>query len=88
MSAKGRDNCADKSGLVPSFTSDSLGLYITISCGSVSGHLYIDKLNESKRSPGKCVFVDGVWCTPSEFESLGGKRPKNGGNLCFIWVDH
>ena len=76
MSAKGRDNCADKSGLVPSFTSDSLGLYITISCGSVSGRLYIDKLNESKRSPGKCVFVDGVWRTHSEFEILGGKKAK------------
>ena len=45
-------------------------LYISISCGSISGQLYVDKMDESKRSSGKCVLVSGAWYSPSEVEAL------------------
>ena len=44
------------------------------------GQLYGDKMDESKRSSGKCVLVSGAWYSPSEVEALGGKKAKNGGN--------
>ena len=76
MSLKSKDTQAAKPGLQPSFAKDTFGLYISITCGSVSGQLYVDKLDESKRSPGKCVLVNGSWYTPSEVEALGGKKAK------------
>ena len=43
-------------------------------CGKLSGQLYLDKI--AKKPPGKCVYVDGQWYTPSEVESLGGKKAR------------
>ena len=34
----------------------------------------LDKL--PRKPPGKCVYVDGQWYTPSEVESLGGKKAR------------
>ena len=48
------------------------------------GQPYVDKMDESKRSSGKCVLVSGACYSPSEVEALGGKKAKNGGNLCNI----
>ena len=76
MPAKVKDCHAAKSGLQPSYAKDNFGLYISISCGSISGQLYVDKMDESKRTSGKCVLVSGAWYSPSEVEALGGKKAK------------
>ena len=67
MASKGSNT-----SLQPSFGKDSFGLYVSVSCGKVSGKLYPDKM--SKKSPGKCVWVDNQWYTPTEVEVLGGKK--------------
>ena len=76
MSTKTGDRHTAKSGLQPSYARDNLGPYISISCGNISGQLYVDKLDESKRSQGKCILVSGTWYSPSEVEALGGKKAK------------
>ena len=45
-------------------------------CGNLSGQLYVRKIDVSKRSVGKCVLSSGKWCTPPEFEVLGGIKAK------------
>ena len=40
MPTKVKDCHAAKSGLQPSYARDNFGLYISISCGSISGQLY------------------------------------------------
>ena len=62
--------------LRPSFVSDNGGWFINVTCGAVSGQLYLDRLGESKQSLAKCILVGGTWYTPPEFESLGGKKAK------------
>ena len=61
-------------GLSPSFAKDTLGLYISITCGKISGQLYPDRM--SKKSPGKCILVGSQWYSPSEVESLAGKKAR------------
>ena len=51
-----------------------LGTYIKLTCRKLSGQLYLDKL--ARKPPEKCVYVDGQWYTPSEVESLGGKKAR------------
>ena len=64
-------------GLVSrSSLSDHQGPCIAITCGSISGHLFLSKLNESKKAHGKCVLVGGKWYTPPEVESLASKKAK------------
>ena len=48
MPTKVKDCHAAKSGLQPSYARDNFGLYISISCGSISGQLYVEKIDESK----------------------------------------
>ena len=76
MPTKVKECHAATSGLQPSYAKDNFGLYISISCGSISGQLYVDKMDESRRSLGKCVLVSGAWYSPSEVEALGGKKAK------------
>ena len=47
MSSRAGDRHVAKTGLQPSYARDNLGLYISISCGSISGQLYVDKIDES-----------------------------------------
>ena len=61
-----------------------LDVFVDVCCGSAESQLYLSKLDESKRSLGKCVLVNGAWYTP-EFKSLGGKKAKGGDNFCCIW---
>ena len=56
--------------------SDHQGPCIAITCGSISGHLFLSKFDESKKAQGKCVLVGGKWYTPPEVESLAGKKAK------------
>ena len=52
----------------------------------ISGQLYPDKMG--KKTPGKCVLVNGQWYLPSEVEALGGKKSaKNGNRHSFIWIN-
>ena len=57
----------------PTRLDDPQGAYIAITYGSISGQLFFDKC---KRSQGKCVLVGGRWLTPTEVESLAGKKAK------------
>lgn len=75
MASKGIDSNTSRVALPPpTLARDNLGVYISISCGKVSGQLYLSKM--SKKSPGKCVLVSGQWYSPLEVESLGGRRAK------------
>ena len=75
MASKGIDSKTSRGALPPpTLARDNLGVYISISCGKVSGQLYLSKM--SKKSPGKCVLVSGQWYSPLEVESLGGRRAK------------
>ena len=56
-------------------------LSVSPSCGSNSAQFYLDKLDESKRSLGKCITFKGSWFTPSEFETYCGKKTKK-------WIVH
>ena len=76
MSSRAGNKGAVLPGLKPSFVHDSNGWCIPITCGSLSGYLYVNKLDESKKSLGKCILAKGVWHSPPEFEALGGKRSK------------
>ena len=65
----------------PTVLSDSQGLCIAITCGNISGYLFLSKLEESKKAQGKCVLAGRKWYTPSDVEALagsargGGRRP-------------
>ena len=76
MSSMSRDSRVSKSGLKPTYSHDGVWVYINITCGSVAGCLYLNKLNKSKTSLGKCILANNVWYTPPEFEALDGKRAR------------
>ena len=61
---------------LPSVLQDSVGSHIMVTCGSISGSLYLSKLDESKKPLPKCILVSGNWYSPSEFQSLAGKKTK------------
>ena len=44
---------------------------VPVKCGSVTGVFHLDKF--TGRGGQKCVLSESVWCSPIEFESLGGK---------------
>ena len=50
---------ASGSELQPSVLQDSVGPHIFITCGSVSGKLYLSKRDESKKPLPKCICVNG-----------------------------
>ena len=62
--------------LQPSVLQDSIGPHIIVTCANLSGKLYLSKLDESKKPLPKCVLVNGSWFSPSEVESLAGKKAK------------
>ena len=66
MAAK-YDSRLDKPLLKPSVTNDNQGCFIYVSCCSCTARFYLDKLDESKRSLGKCILLEGSWYTPSEY---------------------
>ena len=63
MSSMSRDSRVSKSGLKPTYSHDGVGVYLSITCGSVAGCFYLNKLNESKKSLGKCILASNVWYT-------------------------
>ena len=67
MSSRAGNKGAVLPGLKPSFVHDSNGWCIAITCGSLSGYLYVNKLDESKKSLGKCILAKGVWHSSPEF---------------------
>ena len=62
--------------LQPSVLHDTTGPYVIVMCGSVSGRLYLSKLDESKKPSPKCINVNGTWHSPPDVESLAGKKSK------------
>ena len=76
MSASDRGEPRAGSKQHPTVLSDSQGLCIAITCGNISGHLFLSKLEESKKAQGKCVLVGGKWYTPSHVEALAGKKAR------------
>ena len=77
MSGK-KKRAASPSGskLQPTVLHDTLGAYITVTCGSLSGNLYLSKLDGSNKSQSKCVVVSGKWYSQPEFETLAGKKAR------------
>ena len=57
--------------LSPSYEKDNIGKCLAVECGSLKGRLYVAKMDSTKCGVGKCIFFDGKWLTPSEFESSG-----------------
>ena len=75
MSGATKGNSLGASALLqPTYVKNSLGVHIVITCGNVTGQLYVAKLSQSKRVQAKCILVNGSWLTPSEVEALAGKR--------------
>ena len=64
MSASNRSEPRSSLKRPPTVLSDHQGPCIAITCGSISGHLFLSKLDESKKAQGKCVLVGGKWYTP------------------------
>ena len=80
MSSKSSGSRVSKSaesavGLKPTYIHDNRWGLFNITCGSVSGCLCLNKLEESKKYLGKCILANNIWYTPPEFEALGGKKP-------------
>ena len=73
--------------LQPTYVKNSLGVhnYSYITCGNVTGQLYVAKLSQSKRVQAKCILVNGSWLTPSEVEAL--REGESGDNPCYIWIN-
>ena len=61
MSGKNKSSGSPASRLQLTVLHDTLGEYITVTCGSLSGNLYLSKLDESNKSQSKCVVVSGKW---------------------------
>ena len=66
MSGATKGNSLGASALLqPTYVKDSLGVHIiVITCGNVTGQLYVAKLSQSKKVQAKCVLVNGSWLTP------------------------
>ena len=61
---------------LPSVVNDPKGRCIAIACGNISGHLFLSKLDESKKTQSKCVFVGGKWYTPFRGGGHGWQKGK------------
>ena len=67
MSGATKGNSLGASALLqPTYVKDSLGVHniIVITCGNVTGQLYVAKLSQSKKVQAKCVLVNSSWLTP------------------------
>ena len=54
----------DCCGLKPTTVKDNVGICIVVSCGSVSGCLYLNKLDVSNKQLTKCILFNELWHTP------------------------
>ncbi|XP_067237696.1 uncharacterized protein [Chanodichthys erythropterus] len=45
---------------------------LVVTCGDKKGVLYLEKFNDSRVE--KCIFSEGQWFKPTEFERFGGKE--------------
>ena len=59
MASRGSGSQVTKPSLSPSFARDALGLFISVTCGKISGRMYLDRM--TKKSPGKCILVGDQW---------------------------
>jgi len=67
----------DKSQVEIEVMQDKTGQsYIEVTCGDVSGGLYLEKLKRVPhgRALEKCIWCNNGLYTPQEFESMGGKK--------------
>ena len=62
--------------LSPFSENTAQGLCVAITCGNISGHLFLSKLEESKKAQEKYVLVGEKWYTPSDVEALAGKKAR------------
>ena len=53
--------------LLPSTSKDSVGLYIVVTCGKASGHLYLDRF--ANKATGKCVLLNDSGIHPLNLRS-------------------
>ena len=74
MAAKVDVTQSSRPRLPPCAKKDSVGVYINVTCGKISGQLYLDRLAEKPTE--KCVLVGGQGYSPPEVESSGGKKAR------------
>ncbi|XP_067283197.1 nuclear body protein SP140-like protein [Pseudorasbora parva] len=46
---------------------------LLVTCGDKEGVLYVEKYNDSIGAVQDCIFSEGQWFKPTEFERFGGK---------------
>ena len=61
--------------ILNSIHSDGDGKFIIVMCGSFEGKFYFNKLKDCSGKLGsvKCILHKNAWCSPTDFESKGGK---------------
>ena len=64
MSSEKGESGQTEALLSPTFSNDDLGRYISVVCGRLTGKLYVDRVDLSKRAVGKCVLCNGKWYSP------------------------
>ena len=58
----------------PSIVQDPIGPHIIVTCANLSRKRYFLKLHKSNKPLPKCALISGSWFSPSEVESLAGKK--------------
>ena len=47
-------------------------IVLEVECGSNNGYMYLSKLCQGSR--GACIYYQGSWLTPNEFQFLSGRE--------------
>lgn len=59
-------------GITEQLLHGDFGAYYNITCGDLIGQFYISRF--ARGSIGKCILYQGVWHTPTSFQSIAGRQ--------------
>ena len=77
MSARSGDKQrVAQSSLKPSFVEDNNGWYISVVCGSLTGQLYVNKLDVSKKALSNASWLKGAGTLHLSLRHLVGRKQK------------
>ena len=65
-----------QSSLKPSFVEDNNGWYISVVCGSLTGQLYVNKLDVSKKALSNASWLKGAGTLHLSLRHLVGRKQK------------